>query len=204
MQAASKTGVMRAELLPTLLLEHNGDEIPIAPVTGSIPQLEQYGYVAQLEAFLVAFGGHSRPLMDAAFGRDVLDVVCAAYASAREGGAAVSRALQWRSRQDAAPALAWLTAVARRRVVVSGRVQGVWYRDSCRDRAEMLGVRGWVANRSDGAVVAELEGDEPAVDALIAWMRTGPPRAVVTKVDVSELSGSGDWVGFRVMSTPPP
>jgi acylphosphatase len=68
----------------------------------------------------------------------------------------------------------------------------------------MTGVRGWVANRSDGAVVAELEGDEPAVDALIAWMRTGPPRAVVTKVDVSELSGSGDWVGFRVMSTPPP
>ena len=88
-QAASKTGVMRAELLPTLLLEHNGDEIPIAPVTGSIPQLEQYGYVAQLEAFLVAFGGHSRPLMDAAFGRDILDVVCAAYASAREGGTAV-------------------------------------------------------------------------------------------------------------------
>ena len=68
----------------------------------------------------------------------------------------------------------------------------------------MLGVRGWVANRSDGAVVAEIEGDERAVDALIAWMRTGPPRAVVTEVDVSELSGSGDWVGFRVMSTPPP
>ena len=68
----------------------------------------------------------------------------------------------------------------------------------------MVGVRGWVANRGDGAVVAELEGDEAAVDALIAWMRTGPPRAVVTKVAVSELSGSGDWVGFRVMSTPPP
>ena len=68
----------------------------------------------------------------------------------------------------------------------------------------MVGVRGWVANRGDGAVVAELEGDEAAVDALIAWMRTGPPRAVVTKVDVSELSGSGDWVGFRIMSTPPP
>jgi acylphosphatase len=88
-------------------------------------------------------------------------------------------------------------------VVVSGRVQGVWYRDSCRDRAEMLGVRGWVANRSDGAVVAEVEGDEGAVDALIAWMGTGPPRAVVTKIAVSELSGSGDWVGFRVRSTPP-
>jgi predicted dehydrogenase len=89
-QAASKTGVMRAELLPTLLLEHNGEDVPIAPVTASVPQLEQYGYVSQLEAFLVAFAGHNHPLMDAAFGREVLDVVCAAYASAGEGGAAVS------------------------------------------------------------------------------------------------------------------
>ena len=104
-QAASKTGVMRAELLPTLLLEHNGDEIPIAPVTGSIPQLEQYGYVAQLEAFLVAFGGHSRPLMDAAFGRDVLDVVCAAYASAREGGTAVP--LPFTGPRDRTPLQLW-------------------------------------------------------------------------------------------------
>ena len=56
-QAASKTGVTRAELLPTLLLEHNGDEIPIIPVTGSIPQLEQYGYVGQLEAFHVRVRG---------------------------------------------------------------------------------------------------------------------------------------------------
>ena len=104
-QAASKTGVTRAELLPTLLLEHNGDEIPIIPVTGSIPQLEQYGYVAQLEAFHVAFGGHSRPLMDAAFGRDVLDVVCAAYASAREGGTAVP--LPFTGPRDRTPLQLW-------------------------------------------------------------------------------------------------
>jgi acylphosphatase len=68
----------------------------------------------------------------------------------------------------------------------------------------MLGVRGWVANRGDGAVVAELEGGEHEVDALIAWMRTGPTRAVVTAVDVTELSGRADWVGFRVVSAPPP
>jgi acylphosphatase len=92
----------------------------------------------------------------------------------------------------------------RKRVVVSGRVQGVWYRDSCRNQAEILGVRGWVANRSDGAVVAEVEGDERGIDALIAWMHTGPPRAVVTKVEVTEVAGGGDWVGFRVLSTPPP
>ena len=94
--------------------------------------------------------------------------------------------------------------MTRRRVVVSGRVQGVWYRDSCRNQAEILRVRGWVANRSDGAVEAELEGEPEAVDALIAWMRAGPPRAVVTKVDVTEARGSDDWVGFRVLSHPPP
>ncbi len=88
--------------------------------------------------------------------------------------------------------------------MVSGRVQGVWYRDSCRNQAQMLGVRGWVANRGDGAVVAELEGGAEAVDAVIGWMRVGPPRALVTNVDVTELAGTGDWVGFRVLSSPPP
>ncbi len=87
---------------------------------------------------------------------------------------------------------------------MSGRVQGVWYRDSCRNQAEMLGVRGWVANRSDGSVEADLEGTPEAVDALIAWMRIGPPRAVVTKVDVAEGSASADWAGFRVLSRPAP
>ena len=92
----------------------------------------------------------------------------------------------------------------RRRVVVSGRVQGVWYRDSCRNHAEMLGVRGWVANRSDGSVEAEVEGSPEAVDALLAWMSIGPPRAVVTGVAVTEATGSGDWAGFRVLSRPAP
>ena len=63
---------------------------------------------------------------------------------------------------------------------------------------------GWVANRSDGAVVAELEGPPEAVDALIVWMRVGPPRAVVTNVEVTEAAGSADWAGFRVLSQPPP
>jgi acylphosphatase len=83
-------------------------------------------------------------------------------------------------------------------------VQGVWYRDSCRNQAETLGVRGWVANRSDGAVVAELEGSSDAVDALIRWMHEGPSRAVVTRVEVTELDGTVERVGFRVLSAPPP
>jgi acylphosphatase len=76
--------------------------------------------------------------------------------------------------------------VVRRHVIVVGRVQGVFYRDTCRNQAALLGVTGWVANRSDGAVEAELEGEESAVGALIMWMREGPPRAVVTAVDVSD------------------
>ena len=87
---------------------------------------------------------------------------------------------------------------------MSGRVQGVWYRDSCRDQAEVLGVRGWVANRSDGSVEADIDGTPEAVDALIAWMRIGPPRAVVAKVDVVEARAPADWVGFRVLSQPAP
>jgi len=104
-QAASKTGVMRAELLPSLLLEHNGEEIPVAPATGSIPQLEQYGYVAQLEAFFVAFASGTRPLMDATFGRTVLDIVCAAYASARDDGAEV--AVPFSGPRDRTPLQLW-------------------------------------------------------------------------------------------------
>lgn len=65
------------------------------------------------------------------------------------------------------------------RVVVSGRVQGVWYRQSCREEADAAGVRGWVRNRPDGTVEAVLEGSAAAVERVLGWMRTGPPRAAV-------------------------
>ncbi|HMK11027.1 MAG TPA: Gfo/Idh/MocA family oxidoreductase [Acidimicrobiales bacterium] len=104
-QAASKTGVMRAELLPALLLERDGDEIPIAPVEGAIPQLRQYGYVAQLESFVDAFARGVRPLMDATFGRAVLDIVCAAYTSARHDGAAVT--VPFTGARDRTPLQLW-------------------------------------------------------------------------------------------------
>jgi acylphosphatase len=70
----------------------------------------------------------------------------------------------------------------RTRVVVEGRVQGVFFRDSCRTEALRAGVTGWVRNRPDGSVEAEFEGDAAAVAAMVAWCRTGPPRAEVTKV----------------------
>ena len=86
--------------------------------------------------------------------------------------------------------------VIRVRAVVSGLVQGVWYRQSCRREAERLGVSGWVRNRPDGRVELEAEGTRSAVDALLAWAHDGPPRAVVESVDVELVArGPGD-VGF--------
>lgn len=73
-----------------------------------------------------------------------------------------------------------------RRVVVHGRVQGVFYRDSCRQEAERLGVAGWVVNEHDGTVRVHVEGDPDAVRSLVEWCRTGPTRAVVHGVEVTD------------------
>jgi acylphosphatase len=83
------------------------------------------------------------------------------------------------------------------RVVVTGRVQGVWFRDACREQARAEAVGGWVRNRSDGAVEAEFEGMTDAVDRMVEWCRTGPPRARVDAVDVAKVPASGDR-RFRV------
>jgi acylphosphatase len=87
--------------------------------------------------------------------------------------------------------------VVRYRVVVTGRVQGVWYRESCRREATAAGVAGWVRNGSDGTVEAVLEGEQAAVDRVVAWMRTGPRHAVVTGLDV-RLETPAGVQGFTV------
>ncbi len=85
----------------------------------------------------------------------------------------------------------------RKRVLVSGRVQGVWFRESCRDQAEAAGVRGWVRNLADGRVEAVLEGAEPAVDRVVRWCQEGPPRARVDGVEVTPEEPVGE-PGFGV------
>ena len=85
----------------------------------------------------------------------------------------------------------------RYRVVVGGRVQGVWFRDSCRREAQARGVTGWVANRSDGTVEAVFEGEEASVAQCVAWCRHGPPRALVTGIDVTEEHPVGE-PSFRI------
>jgi acylphosphatase len=85
----------------------------------------------------------------------------------------------------------------RYRVVVSGFVQGVWFRQSCRRNAHALGLAGWVRNRADGTVEAVFEGEEEDVAKAVAWCRAGPPAAEVTGIDVTEEAPTGAS-GFSV------
>jgi acylphosphatase len=87
--------------------------------------------------------------------------------------------------------------IVRRRVVVTGRVQGVWFRESCRREAASLGVAGWVRNRADGAVEAAFEGPSDRVLAMVTWCRIGPPHADVDAIDVVDEEPQGT-VGFQV------
>lgn len=77
-----------------------------------------------------------------------------------------------------------------RRLVIHGRVQGVFFRESMRLEAERLGVAGWVCNRRDGAVEAVVHGPAEAVERLTQWARRGPADAVVSSVDVSPAEGT--------------
>ena len=88
-------------------------------------------------------------------------------------------------------------SAVRRRVVASGRVQGVFFRDSTRQEAERRGVAGWVRNRSDGAVEAVFEGPPDDVDALIELCRAGPGHANVEHLDVETEEPEG-LSGFDV------
>jgi acylphosphatase len=85
----------------------------------------------------------------------------------------------------------------RRRVVVHGQVQGVFFRDTCRREAVSQQVTGWVRNRSDGAVEAVFEGEPQAVEALTRWCRGGPRHARVDRVEVAEEAPTGER-GFEV------
>jgi acylphosphatase len=80
-----------------------------------------------------------------------------------------------------------LSAIIARRCFVSGRVQGVFYRASTRQRAQELGCRGYARNLSDGRVEVLAIGEPAAVHALVEWLRQGPPAAHVTEVKCAEV-----------------
>jgi acylphosphatase len=81
-----------------------------------------------------------------------------------------------------------LSAIIARRCYVSGRVQGVFYRASTRQRAQELGCRGYARNLADGRVEVLAVGDPPAVHALIEWLWHGPPAAHVADVNCTEVA----------------
>ncbi|HSS10518.1 MAG TPA: acylphosphatase [Acidimicrobiales bacterium] len=74
----------------------------------------------------------------------------------------------------------------RRHVYVSGRVQGVFFRDTCGRQAHQEGVTGWVRNRRDGQVEAVFEGEADAVERIVEWCRHGPSRAIVTSIKIDD------------------
>jgi acylphosphatase len=85
-----------------------------------------------------------------------------------------------------------MTATKRVRVVVTGRVQGVFFRATCAAEASRRGLGGWVRNRFDGAVEAAFEGDPPAVADMVAWCGDGPPGAHVRDVEVRDETPIGE------------
>ncbi|MGH8714147.1 MAG: acylphosphatase [Casimicrobiaceae bacterium] len=86
-----------------------------------------------------------------------------------------------------------------RRLLIAGSVQGVGFRYAFADEARSRDLAGWVRNRRDGCVEALISGPAPAVEAMIAWARRGPPAARVSAVTVEEAAGAPD--AFEIIAT---
>jgi acylphosphatase len=82
-------------------------------------------------------------------------------------------------------------------VIVRGRVQGVFFRDSVRERARAHGVSGWICNRADGGVEAVLEGRLDHVERVVRFCKIGPRQALVERIDVTEEEPEG-LSGFEI------
>lgn len=86
----------------------------------------------------------------------------------------------------------------RAHVFISGHVQGVWFRANTRDKAEQLGLTGWVKNTYNGNVEAVFEGDEEIINEIIAWCHKGPSLANVSNVKVDFKDYTGEFQGFSI------
>jgi acylphosphatase len=91
-----------------------------------------------------------------------------------------------------------MTSKARANVVITGRVQGVYFRYATRDEAIMRGVKGWVRNLRGGGVEAVFEGDKTKVEELIDFCHYGPPAAKVSSVEVTWGDYTGDFKDFFI------
>ena len=86
----------------------------------------------------------------------------------------------------------------RAHLIIEGRVQGVWFRETTRQEATRLGLCGWVKNRFDGSVEVVAEGPREKVETLMAWCQNGPPIARVTRVHEIKADYTGEFDSFRV------
>ena len=84
------------------------------------------------------------------------------------------------------------------RAIISGRVQGVFFRVETKRAADKIGVFGWVRNLSDGTVEAVFEGDRDRVEAVIGWCKEGPSHAQVANVDISWQEYTGEFQRFEI------
>lgn len=84
-------------------------------------------------------------------------------------------------------------------LIIEGRVQGVWFRESTRQEAIFLKLTGWVRNRPDGTVEALIEGPENKVDKLISWCQKGPPTALVTRLHKRQGNWQGEFDSFDIV-----
>ena len=91
------------------------------------------------------------------------------------------------------------SGLERAHVKISGQVQGVFFRDSTRQKAEELGLKGWVKNVSDGGVEALFEGPSDRVRKMVRWCEEGPQQASVENVDTNFENASGDLEAFEVL-----
>lgn len=84
-------------------------------------------------------------------------------------------------------------------LVIHGRVQGVFFRESMRQQAVLLNVNGWAQNRADGTVEAVIQGSAESVSKLLEWAQRGPPLAKVTRIN--QDMASGEWTTFEIRSS---
>ncbi|MCW4017159.1 MAG: acylphosphatase [Candidatus Bathyarchaeota archaeon] len=90
------------------------------------------------------------------------------------------------------------TVKTRAHILVTGKVQGVFFRARTTERAFRLGVTGWIRNLPNGKLEAVFEGEKEAVDAAVEFCRHGPNRAVITEFDVKQEPFTGEFQDFRV------
>jgi len=83
-------------------------------------------------------------------------------------------------------------------VIISGRVQGVWFRASTKQKAEQLELTGWVRNTQDGCVEAIFEGEEDHIKDMLDWCNQGPPLAKIEKVIVKNQNPTNGFDGFSI------